>query len=141
MIIPIRTDIASQTGQSNLDLREGRKYISVILWHYFSRKHYDIWAYFCEIGYIKLWKIIIIAKNWQNLNIFFEVFHNFPFLFYNSKLRYQNGRKFSWKKLPQNIRLEISCLPSCKAKLLYPVWVGIPCSIFQLKIVKMLQFL
>ena len=60
-------------------------------------------------------------SNFVNFLAIIVIFHNFPFLFYKKKLRYQNGHMFSWKKLPYNIRnilpsfsqsqITLQCLP------------------------------
>ena len=87
--------VSSHTVISNLALREGRKDISDILGHFFSRKHIPILI--SKLAFIKKkWEIM---KNTKNAS-----FHNFPFLFHGNQLRYQNVHMFSWKKAPQNIR-------------------------------------
>ena len=49
--------IPSQTGKSNLVLREGRQDISDILWQFFSRKHMPILI--SELTFIKKkWEIM-----------------------------------------------------------------------------------
>ena len=54
--------IPSETGKSNLAMREGRKDISDILWHFFSRKHMPILT--SELVFIKnKWEIM---KNHNN---------------------------------------------------------------------------
>ena len=55
--------IPSQTGKSNLALREGRKDISDIPWQFFSRKtlaHFYIWAFFIKTK----WEIMKNHKNY-----------------------------------------------------------------------------
>ena len=49
--------IPSQSGKSNLALREGRKYISDILWHFFSRKYWPI----------LISDLVFIKNKWENM--------------------------------------------------------------------------
>ena len=56
--------IPSQTGKSNLALREGRKDISDILWQFFSRKYWPILI--SELIFIKnKWEIMKNHKNYK----------------------------------------------------------------------------
>ena len=62
--------IPSQTGKSNVALREGWQDISDILWQFFSRKHMPIFKS----------KLIIIKKKWEilrNFGQFLVIFGNF----------------------------------------------------------------